>query len=141
MVERIIKFESFSCAPQNSIYSMVTKNLRRFIFLTCMAGSGMFLTGCMGGYVASEPAYVQYDRPVRPSESHIWIDGDWGWNRQTHVYVQKAGYWDKPRQGQKYVAGHWNSTNKGKSWSNGGWQKDSQKSNNRGNNNNDNSRR
>lgn len=112
------------CAPVNSITSVVGKYLRKFIYLTCLAGIGTLFTGCMGGYIASEPAYVQYERPARPSNVHIWIDGDWGWNSQSHVYVQKAGYWEKPRQGQMYVAGSWQTNSKGKSWSKGHWQKD-----------------
>ena len=98
--------------------------MKKVIYFICLAGMGLFLNSCIAGYIATEPGYVEYARPMRPSEQHIWIDGDWGWNNQTHVYVQRAGYWDRPRQGQSFVSGHWQSTPKGKSWSKGHWQKD-----------------
>ena len=99
-----------------------------------LAGASISLNSCMGGYVMSEPSYTEYERPARPSETHIWIDGDWNWNSQTHLYVQKAGYWDRPRQGQSYVKGNWQTTQRGKSWNKGHWQKDAQANNNRQNN-------
>ena len=117
--------------PEKGFYSKAGKNLRRFIFLTCMAGTGIFFTGCFAGYVATEPVYVQYERPARPSTLHVWIDGDWGWNSQSHAYVQRAGYWERPRQNQVYVSGNWHSTPKGKSWSKGHWQKGNSKGKNR----------
>jgi hypothetical protein len=97
--------------------------MKKIIYLISLAIVALFLDSCFAGYVASEPTYVEYSRPERPSSQHIWIDGDWGWNNSTHVYVQKAGYWDRPRQGQSFVSGHWQTTPKGKSWSKGHWQK------------------
>jgi hypothetical protein len=115
--------------------SSVGKYMKIFSYMVLLIGVAIVFNSCLGGYVASEPSYVEYDRPQRPSESHIWIDGDWNWNNQTHLYVQKAGYWDRPRQGQSYVAGSWQSTARGKSWSKGHWQKDARQSNNSQNNN------
>jgi hypothetical protein len=113
--------------------SNVGKYMKIFSYMVLLIGVAVIFNSCIGGYVASEPSYVQYDRPQRPSETHIWIDGDWNWNNQTHVYVQKSGYWDKPRQGQSYVAGSWQSTSRGKSWSKGHWQKDAQRGNSQNN--------
>ncbi len=84
----------------------------------------------MGGYIASEPSYTDYARPRQPSATHIWIEGDWGWNSQSNVYVQKAGYWDRPRQGQTYMAGHWQTTHRGKSWAKGHWQRQNRQDDN-----------
>lgn len=114
--------------PEHTLLSKSRRYLRRLIFLTFFAGIGTFFTGCMG-YMASEPTYVEYSRPSSPSNTHIWIDGDWGWNSRSHVYVQKAGHWDRPRQGQTHVSGHWKSTPRGKTWSKGHWQRDRQKGN------------
>jgi hypothetical protein len=111
-------------AAETGVTSKVHNHLKKFIYLASLAGMGLFLNSCMAGYVGSEPVYVEYSRPERPSNLHIWIDGDWGWNNQTHVYVQRAGYWEKPRQGRSYVKGSWQTTPKGKSWSRGHWQKD-----------------
>jgi hypothetical protein len=104
---------------------------RIFSYMVLFAGIALIFTSCMGGYVASEPSYTEYARPQRPSETHIWISGDWNWNSQSQVYVQKAGYWDRPRQGQVYVAGNWQTSSRGKSWNKGHWQKDSHQDDNR----------
>ena len=106
--------------------------MKKFILIISFAVAAISLNSCLVGYVATEPAYVEYSRPVQPNSTYIWIDGDWGWNSQTQVYVQKTGYWEKPRPNQTYRAGHWNQTPKGRSWSNGGWEK----SNNGNKNNN-----
>lgn len=120
----------------------VGKYLKIFSYLFLFAGMVLTLNSCMGGYVSSEPMYTEYERPQRPSETHIWIEGDWGWNNQSHVYVQKAGYWDQPRQGQTYVTGNWQTSARGKSWSKGHWQKDyKQKDNQRNKYKNNNNRR
>ena len=115
--------------------SNVGKYMKIFSYMVLLVGIAIFFNSCVGGYVASEPSYVEYDRPQRPSETHIWIDGDWNWNNQTHVYVQKAGYWERPRQGQTYIAGSWQATSRGKSWSKGHWQRDAHQGNNSQNNN------
>lgn len=118
-------------AAETSAFARVGKYMKIFSYLILLTGIGIVFNSCMGGYVVSEPSYVDYARPQRPSETHIWIDGDWGWNRQTHVYVQKAGYWDRPRQGQTYVAGRWQTTQRGKSWTKGHWQKQTRQQDNR----------
>jgi hypothetical protein len=125
------------------ISARVGKYMKIFSYLILLTGIGLVFNSCMGGYVASEPSYTDYARPPRPSETHIWIDGDWNWNNQTHVYVQKAGYWEKPRIGQSYVAGSWQSSQRGKSWTKGHWQKDNKQKDNRQRDNkqNDNNRR
>ena len=97
--------------------------LKKLIFISSIAGVGLFFNGCAAGYVATEPSYVEYSRPQRPSDMHIWVDGDWAFNRQTHAYVQRNGYWAAPSQGRVYVSGQWQSTPRGKYWSKGHWQK------------------
>ena len=128
---------------ETGVYARVGKYMKIFSYLILFTGIGIVFTSCMGGYVASEPTYVDYARPQRPSETHIWIDGDWNWNNRTHVYVQRAGYWEKPRMGQSYVAGSWQSSQRGKSWTKGHWQKDNKQKDNRQRDNrqNDNNRR
>ena len=111
------------------VYGKIGRYVKIFSYMVLLFGFGIVFNSCMGGYVASEPSYTEYARPPRPSETHIWIDGDWNWNNQTHVYVQKAGYWDAPRHGQSYIKGNWETTQRGKSWNKGHWQKDSQQKN------------
>lgn len=117
------------------IFGRAARYIKIITYTVLLFGIGIVFNSCMGGYVASEPAYVDYARPQRQYDNQIWIDGDWGWNSQTHVYVQKAGYWDRPRQGQRYVAGSWQTTPRGKSWSKGHWQKDNQINNDHQRNN------
>ena len=100
----------------------VRKYMKMFFFIGSLAAMGLFLNSCMEGYVTTEPTYVEYSRPQRPSELHIWVDGDWVYNRTTHVYVQKNGYWQQPRQNRTYVSGHWQSSPRGHYWVSGHYQ-------------------
>ena len=120
---------------ETGVYARVGKYIKIFSYMFLITGVGLVFNSCMGGYVASEPSYVDYARPQRQYDNQIWIDGDWGWNSQTHLYVQKAGYWDRPRQGQTYIKGNWQTTQRGKSWTKGYWQKDSRQKGNQQRNN------
>lgn len=98
--------------------------MKKLIFLSFLAGVLISINSCTAtGYVASEPAYVEYSRPVRPSELHIWIDGEWQYNRSQQAYVQKKGYWKKPSEGRDFEKGHWLETSRGRTWVPGHWQK------------------
>lgn len=112
-----------SNSKEPGFLSKTGKHIRKVIFIGSLAGIGLFLNSCMAGYIATEPAYSEYSRPQRPSELHVWIDGDWVYNRSTRVYVQRSGYWQQPRQGRVYVSGQWQSTPRGKYWSHGHWKK------------------
>jgi hypothetical protein len=108
----------------------VSRHFKKFILLISLVGAGILFKGCMAGYVATEPSYVEFYRPAQPSHAQLWIEGDWSWNNRTHVYVQNTGYWTNPRQGQTYVSGYWKTTPRGKSWSKGHWQSNGRKGNN-----------
>jgi len=125
------KLEPVMNANKTDVSMKIGKNLKMFIYLISLAGIGLLFNACMSGYVATEPSYVEYDRPPRPNNLSIWIDGDYGWNNRTHGYVQKAGYWGQPRQGSTYVAGNWKTTPKGKTWTKGSWQKQNRQVNTR----------
>ncbi|MDP2337312.1 MAG: hypothetical protein Q8N05_12855 [Bacteroidota bacterium] len=118
-----IQWEQLSGTKETSLIEKVGKNLKRIIFLTCLAGMGIFFFSCAPSYVATQPAYVEYQRPAQPSSLHIWIDGDWRYRRQNHSYEQRNGYWEKPNQGRTYVSGHWQSTPRGQYWVAGRWQR------------------
>ena len=122
-INNAIKREPLLNTKGNNANTRFSKNLKKIVYISSLAAIGLFFNGCVGGYVATEPTYVEYSRPPQPSNLHIWIDGDWAWNNQTHVYVQRAGYWEKPRQGQNFVAGHWNTTPRGRNWTKGHWQR------------------
>jgi hypothetical protein len=106
------------------IYSQVKSNvMKKLIYLTSLVGMGLFVNSCSLGYVSTEPVYVENVRPARPSNMHIWIDGDWVYNRQTNAYARNAGYWEMQRQNRSYVSGQWQNGTRGKYWQRGHWQK------------------
>lgn len=127
--------------PSSGINSRVGKYMKIFSYIILLVGITISFNSCMGGYIASEPMYNEYARPPRPSQTHIWIGGDWNWNYSTHTYIQKPGYWGQPRQGRTYVEGNWQTTPRGKSWNRGHWQKDFHQNNNNNRNNRDNGNR
>ena len=103
--------------------TFIGKHFKKVIYLTCLTGIGLFFTACDEGYVLTEPTYVESSRPASPSSVHVWIDGDWRYNRSTHAYVRQNGYWEKPTAGRTYVSGRWQSNAKGHYWTKGHYQR------------------
>jgi len=99
------------------------KYLKKFMYLIFLAKMAFCFTSCVPGYIATEPVYVESTRPQTPSPLHIWIEGNWLFNRQSHTYVHEAGYWQKPNQNRKYVSGHWQKTPHGSYWVASRWQR------------------
>jgi hypothetical protein len=123
--------ESLLNPSRLAVTDKVSKHFRRFIFSICLIGIGLLFNSCMGGYIATEPVYVENNRPPRPSNLHIWIDGDWIWSSQSHNYVHQNGYWEQPRENRTYVAGYWQTTSRGKNWKSGHWQRNDNRGGNR----------
>jgi len=98
------------------------KHSKKIIYIALLSGVGLFFTSCEAGYVASEPSYIESTRPSRPSDLHIWIDGDWRWDQRSNTYKHNDGSWQQPRHGRTFVAGHWQSSPKGNHWVNGHWE-------------------
>lgn len=126
--------EAVKCNPllsstETGFAAKVGKHMKKIIYIGSLAGIGLFFNGCVAGYVATEPTYSEYSRPQRPSDLHVWIDGDWVFNRSTRVYVQRNGYWVQPQQNRIYVTGQWQTTPRGKYWSKGHWQKQGRQGN------------
>ena len=124
------KPDSSTNATQTRFSNKFGSRLKRIIFLTSLAGAALLFNACSAGYVASEPSYMQYERPGRPNEYSIWIDGDWTWNNRSQAYYQNNGYWGNPRKGQTYMAGYWQSTPRGKTWTKGHWYADGRQKDN-----------
>jgi hypothetical protein len=122
-VQNVIKRDPLLRKTDFDFSSKVGKSLKRFIYVSSLVGMGLFFNSCIGGYIDSEPAYVQVERPPQPSNLHIWIDGDWVYNHQTRAYAQNAGYWQKPIKGRTFVSGHWQASAKGRYWAKGKWQR------------------
>jgi hypothetical protein len=116
------------CIAQNtgtkefSFVSRIVKNLKKIVIIGSLAGMGLLLNSCAVGYVDTEPAYVEYNRPAQPSSVHVWVNGYYAYNHRSHIYVQKHGYWHKPNK-STYVQGHWQSSPRGSYWVNGTWQR------------------
>jgi len=130
-VKEATQFQSLLIAAKANNITNVGSRMRKIIFLASLAGIGLFFDGCTAAYVATEPSYIEYSRPQRPSELHVWIDGDWVFNRSTHTYVQRNGYWRQPQQNRVYISGQWQTTPRGKYWSKGHWQKRGREENRR----------
>lgn len=95
--------------------------MKKTIFLLGLIVSISMFTACSAGYVSVEPTYQEYYRPVRPSASHIWIEGNWIWSSQTNAYNHNNGYWVVPNREQNYTPGYWQKTRHGNRWRNGKW--------------------
>jgi len=103
----------------------LTMFLKIFCYLIIFTAAGSFFSSCSTGYVATEPRYdLEYARPLQPSQSHIWINGDWRWNRRSHLYIYDHGYWALPRNGYIYRDGYWETDQRGKWWRKGYWEKE-----------------
>ncbi len=126
-------------SEMNEEASFSNKNgsrLKKIILITSLAGAALLFNACTAGYVASEPSYMQYERPGRPNDYAIWISGDWNWNSRSQVYYQTNGYWENPRPGKTYVSGYWNTSPRGKSWTKGRWHSNGNNKHNRNHNQN-----
>ena len=97
--------------------------MKKIIVLTLLASALFFTNACTRHYAETEPVFLEAQRPTRPSEVHVWIDGDWAWNRGMNAYVRKDGYWAVPNKGRTYVAGHWSKSRAGHYWVPGQWRK------------------
>ena len=95
--------------------------MKKLVFLIVLAAFVSFVDACAPAYVRDQPSSRNFDRPQRPSDAHVWRDGDWVWNRQSRTYHQRNGSWAKPRNGRSYRQGHWNTNRRGQYWVRGQW--------------------
>jgi hypothetical protein len=51
---------------------------------------------CSPAYVSTQPTYEEGFRPPRPSNNHVWVDGNWNYNRQSRSYKRSDGFWSMP---------------------------------------------
>ena len=124
-------YTTLASSKEVGFISKNRKYIKRIIFIGSFAGIGLLLNSCAAGYVATEPTYTEYSRPERPSELHVWVDGDWVYNQSSRVYVHNRGYWERPQQNRIYIQGAWQSTPKGKHWTKGRWEKKGRQENRR----------
>jgi hypothetical protein len=78
------------------------------------------LISCGPTAVVVKPAPVVKVRPLAPSATHVWVDGNWVWRGGRYVWID--GYWARPKNRYHgYVPGHWKQTRRGYVWVNGYW--------------------
>lgn len=82
---------------------------------------GLSFNACRPAYVTVKPTHAKIERPISPSINHVWIDGDWVYNRRSRAYIRNDGYWAKPNRGRTYTQGKWKSSRKGDYWVRGRW--------------------
>lgn len=98
--------------------------MKEVIQLITVAVIALFMQSCKtNGYVAVRPASIETVRPVRPGVNHVWVDGDWRWDRQTRHYNWHSGYWHAPYRGHIYTPGRWQTTERGHRWVAGRWRR------------------
>ena len=120
----VISLKPVTRKVETRAISKVSKNLRRVVYIAGLTGMGLFINACTStGYIETEPVYVENTRPPRPSDLHVWIDGDWVWSRQTNGYIRQDGYWERPNEGRVYITGRWEVSPRGKYWAKGHWQR------------------
>ena len=95
--------------------------MKKFLLIISFIVTAIGIEACGPGYVTSQPNNYNQYRPQSPSPSHIWIEGNWTYNRQTRGYNQNNGHWESPRKGRSYQQGAWRSNKRGYSWSPGRW--------------------
>lgn len=79
------------------------------------------LQACSRHYTKSQPTFSAVTRPNQPSAAHVWVEGNWRWNRQKKEYRQKNGYWKIPKQQRSYQNGRWENDGFGYYWIPGRW--------------------
>jgi WXXGXW repeat (2 copies) len=95
--------------------------MKKNIFSIVCISIVLFYSACSPAYVAEQPTHTEITRPPSPNDRHVWVDGDWVWNRRAHAYVREEGHWVVPDRGRTRVPGHWKTTRRGNHWVPGHW--------------------
>ncbi|MEM6724314.1 MAG: hypothetical protein AAF598_09770 [Bacteroidota bacterium] len=45
-----------------------------------------------------KPEQIEETIPKAPSTDHVWVQGNWEWNRKKKTYVWRQGAWELPRR-------------------------------------------
>lgn len=98
-----------------------------------LATQVLILSLILGGFAESNAQVIVKVKPVRPAHvvvvkpakarpNHIWVAGQWKWDKRKNAYVWVDGYYLKQRRGYKYMAGEWVVVPaKGYKWVPGRW--------------------
>ena len=97
------------------------KAMKKNILLVSLLLFALFFGACKPTYVTVRPTQTELARPMSPSNNHIWIDGNWVYNRRMQSYTRTNGYWSMPNRGRTYMQGQWKTSQKGYYWVPGRW--------------------
>ena len=61
------------------------------------------------------------EKPAKPDAKHVWVAGEWKFNKTTKKYDWKEGHWFAPRPNTIWVSGHWKKVPEGFKWMHGQW--------------------
>ena len=80
-------------------------------------------TAAIAQVVAEKPIAPRtiVQKPPRPSNDHVWIDGEWTWNDKTSTYEWERGGWTKAEAGKTYKPGYWRKVEDGWEYVPGRW--------------------
>jgi len=97
------------------------KKLKKILFL--LTAISLFAVAYSDAQIVVKARLFHHGRvvrPERPSERHVWVDGEWV--PQGHTYVERPGYWaEPPHPGGVWVAGRWTHRPGGYVWVGGHW--------------------
>ncbi len=74
-------------------------------------------------YVRIRPIAPVVVVPPGPSPRHVWVPGEWRWNKRRGEYVWREGFWIEPRPGRVWVPGFWEDGPGGSRWIAGHWRR------------------
>lgn len=86
-----------------------------------LIGLALMFNACSPAYVSIQPTYEEGFRHPRPSNNHVWVDGNWIYSHPTRTYHRSSGYWTVPNPGRRYQSGHWGNNSRGYYWNPGRW--------------------
>ena len=61
--------------------------------------------------------------PPIPSPRHVWIPGEWRWNRRRGEYIWRQGFYAVPKPGRVWIEGRWVEGPEGSRWEPGYWRR------------------
>jgi len=98
--------------------------MKKFIFRLILSGVLLLAVSISVQaqvYVKVRPTVTISERPVRPSQKHVWVGDEWAQSGDTYKNV--GGHWEvPPRHGNRWKVGHWRKHgHDGEEWVKGGW--------------------
>ena len=117
-----MKFKYTLSIKPREVLKQIAKTMKKLHLIVLFITLAFLIYSCSPAYVATQPLDNDEVRPHSPSNSHVWIGGNWKYNRRLKQYNQGFGRWVIPQRGKTYYQGQWNSNSRGYYWVPGRWQ-------------------